>query len=121
MHAGVRAHCARPRMHAGVRALRADSDADSDLQQREACFGDRAAGCCGARPCEAVPGSEGAPLALSRRLVSAGGAQHTQFTLSLAPLAALRGAPTTQVRPCSHARATTGMPQAAHACRWRCY
>ena len=67
------------------------------LNPGDICFGDRSAGCCGARHCERITGAEGSPAAVTRTLTIADGSPHTQFTLSLAPLATIRGMPTQQV------------------------
>jgi hypothetical protein len=63
----------------------------------EVCFGDKSAGCCGARHCERIIGAEGQPAAATRSLITADGIPHTRFTISLAPLSAIRGMPTQQV------------------------
>lgn len=88
----TRAPSARPA--GGARQLLLAEDAQL---QGALCFGDKAAGCCGARHCEHVVGAEGSAHAVTRTLLTADGAPHTQFTLSLAPLATLRGMPVQQV------------------------
>lgn len=82
-------------LSAGIdRGLLAPTDM---LSPGDVCFGDKSAGCCGARHCERIMGDEGHPSAVTRTLITADGSPHTQFTLSLAPLAAIRGMPTQQV------------------------
>ena len=81
--------------HAGAeRVLLAPEDLPGT---NSTCFGDRAAGCCGAARCERIPEDEGHIFAATKEVTTIAGETYTTFNFSLAGAATVRGGDTRQV------------------------